>query len=260
MSKPITVKQLKEKKQKGEKFSVLTAYDATMAQICERAGVDMVLVGDSLGMVIQGHNTTVPVTMDDIIYHAKCVARATHNVVKMLDMPFMSFAYTTQAIDNAARLMQEGLAEVIKLESGAHQANLISELSKNGVPVCAHLGLTPQSIHKLGGYGKRGNSCEEEKQIISDAQRLEQSGADLILLECVPAELAKTVTQTVSVPVIGIGAGRDVDAQVLVIYDILGASGYIPSFAKNFLAESDSIEGAIRLYVESVKNGSFPLN
>lgn len=258
MSQPITVKLLKDKKKKGEKFTVLTAYDATLARLCELAGVDVILVGDSLGMVVQGHETTVPVTMDDIIYHAKAVARATQNVVKMLDMPFMSFAYPTQAIDNAARLMQEGYAEVIKLESGAHQAELITELSRNGVPVCAHLGLTPQTIHKLGSYRKRGKSPEEANQILFDAQRLEQSGADLILLECVPAELAKQVTEAVSVPVIGIGAGRDVDAQVLVIYDILGASGYIPSFAKNFLAENGSIEGAIQSYVASVKAGTFP--
>lgn len=258
MSQPITIKKLKDFKARGEKFTVLTAYDATLASLCEKAGVDVILVGDSLGMVVQGHTTTVPVTMDDVVYHAKCIARATNNVVKMLDMPFMSFAHPTQAIDNAARLMQEGYAEVIKLESGAHQAQLISDLSRNGVPVCAHLGLTPQTIHKLGSYGKRGKDSEEARQILSDAQRLEQAGADLILLECVPASLAKQVTDAVSVPVIGIGAGRDVDAQVLVIYDILGASSYVPSFAKNFLAESNSIEGAIRLYVESVKNGTFP--
>lgn len=258
MSQPITVKLLKDKKEKGEKFTVLTAYDSTMAQLCESAGVDVILVGDSLGMVVQGHDTTVPVTMDDMIYHAKAVARGTKNIVKMLDMPFMSFAYPTQAIDNAARLMQEGHAEVIKLESGAHQAELITELSRNGVPVCAHLGLTPQTIHKLGSYRKLGKNAEEANRILSEAQQLEQAGSDLILLECVPEALAKRVTESVSVPVIGIGAGADVDAQVLVIYDILGASGYIPSFAKNFLAESDSIEGAIRLYVESVKNGTFP--
>ncbi len=258
MSQPTTIKVLKDKKAKGEKFTMLTAYDSTIASLCEKAGVDVILVGDSLGMVVQGHNTTVPVTMDDIIYHAKCVARGTKNIVKMLDMPFMSFAYPSQAIDNAARLMQEGYAEVIKLESGEHQAELISDLSLNGVPVCAHLGLTPQTIHKLGSYGKRGKDSEEANRILSDAEKLEKAGADLILLECVPAELAKKVTQSVSVPVIGIGAGRDVDAQVLVIYDILGASGYVPSFAKNFLAETGSIEGAIKLYVESVKNGTFP--
>lgn len=258
MSQPITIKQLKKLKASGEKFSMLTAYDATLASLCEKAGVDMILVGDSLGMVIQGHSTTVPVSMDDIIYHAKTVARATQRVVKMLDMPFMSFAHPTQAIDNAARLMQEGYAEIIKLESGAHQAQLISDLSLNGVPVCAHLGLTPQTIHKLGSYGKRGKEAGEAKQILADAQQLEKAGADMILLECVPADLAERVTQSVTVPVIGIGAGARVDAQVLVIYDILGASGYIPGFAKNFLAESDSIEGAIRCYVEAVKNGTFP--
>lgn len=258
MSQPITIKRLKEKKAAGEKFAVLTAYDASMARLCEQAGVDVILVGDSLGMVIQGHQTTVPVTMDDIIYHAKAIARSAQQVVKMLDMPFMSFARTAQAIDNAARLMQEGAAEIIKLESGAYQADLIKDLSRNGVPVCAHLGLTPQTIHKLGSYGKRGKDPAEAAQILDDAQRLEQAGSDMILLECVPAELAKKITESVSVPVIGIGAGRDVDAQVLVLYDILGVSGYIPSFAKNFLAESDSIEAAIRLYVDSVKNGTFP--
>lgn len=258
MAQPITIKQLQNKKANGEKFTVLTAYDSTLAQLCEKAGVDVILVGDSLGMVVQGHDTTVPVTMDDMIYHAQNVARATTNIIKMIDMPFMSFAYPTQAIDNAARLMQAGHAEVIKLESGAHQADLITELSRSGVPVCAHLGLTPQTIHKLGSYRKRGKNEAEATQILDDAKRLEQAGADLILLECVPASLAKTLTESVSVPVIGIGAGADVDAQVLVIYDILGASGYIPSFAKNFLAESSSIEGAIRLYVESVKNGTFP--
>ncbi len=258
MAHPITIKQLQQKKQNGEKFTMLTAYDATLAMLCEKAGVDTILVGDSLGMVVQGHDTTVPVSVDDMVYHAQAVARGAPNTVKMVDMPFMSFAYPTQAIDNAARLMQEGHAEVIKLESGAHQADLITELSRNGVPVCAHLGLTPQTIHKLGSYGKRGKDDAEATQILNDAKRLEQAGADLILLECVPATLAKAVTASVSVPVIGIGAGRDVDAQVLVIYDILGASDYIPSFAKNFLAEADSIEGAIRLYVQSVKNGTFP--
>ncbi|MBS9778104.1 MAG: 3-methyl-2-oxobutanoate hydroxymethyltransferase [Gammaproteobacteria bacterium] len=258
MSQPITVKKLKDKKKNGEKFTVLTAYDSTMATLCEKAGVDVILVGDSLGMVVQGHKTTVPVTMDDVIYHARCVDRATSSVLKMLDMPFMSYAHQTQAIENAMRLMQEGLAEVIKIECNENHAGLITDLSRNGVPVCAHLGLTPQIIHKLGSYRKRGKSDAEANQIVSDSLELEQAGADLILLECVPPELAKRVTESVSIPVIGIGAGCDVDAQVLVSYDILGVSEYIPTFAKNFLAEAGSIEGAIRLYVESVKNGSFP--
>lgn len=258
MSQPITVKLLQDKKSRGEKFSVLTAYDASIARLCEKAGVDVILVGDSLGMVIQGHDTTVPVTMDDIIYHAKCVARATTHVVKMLDMPFMSFAYPSQAIDNAARLMQEGHAEIIKIESTIHQAELITALSLHGVPVCAHLGLTPQTIHKLGSYAKRGKDKAEAQIILEDAKKLEQAGADMILLECVPAELAWQVTESVEVPVIGIGAGKDVDAQVLVIYDVLGMSGYIPSFAKNFLADNSSIEAALSAFVAEVKNGAFP--
>lgn len=258
MGLPITIKKLKKMKQDGEKFTMLTAYDATQAMLCEKAGVDTILVGDSLGMVVQGHDTTVPVTVDDMVYHAKAVAKGAPNTVKMVDMPFMSFAYPMQAIDNAARLMQEGHAEIIKIESTIHQAELITELSRHGVPVCAHLGLTPQTIHKLGSYGKRGKNADEAQQILADAKELEQAGADMILLECVPAELAKQVTESVRVPVIGIGAGKDVDAQVLVIYDILGMSGYIPSFAKNFLADSDSIEGAMRQFVTDVKLGVFP--
>lgn len=258
MSQPITIKKLQEKKQRGEKFAMLTAYDATLAMLCENTGVDIILVGDSLGMVIQGHDTTVPVTVDDMIYHAKAVARGAPSTVKMVDMPFMSFAYPTQAIDNATRLMQEGHAEIIKIESTIHQAELISELSRNGVPVCAHLGLTPQTIHKLGSYAKRGKNTAEAEQILNDAKDLEQSGADMILLECVPETLAKQVTESVTVPVIGIGAGKDVDAQVLVIYDVLGMSRYIPGFAKNFLAENDSIEQALGQFVADVKNGKFP--
>lgn len=258
MAKPTTVNLLHEKKQRGEKFAVLTAYDATLARLCELAEVDVILVGDSLGMVVQGHETTVPVTMDDIVYHAKAVHRGAPGTLKMLDMPFMSFAYSTQAIDNAARLMQDGFAEVIKLESGSHQAELLTELSRNGVPVCAHLGLTPQTIHKIGSYAKRGTNQAEAEQIFSDALRLEQAGADLILLECVPAELAKKITNSVGVPVIGIGAGRDVDAQVLVIYDILGISKHVPKFAHNFLQAGDSVQSAIRAYVKAVKDGSFP--
>ncbi len=258
MGQPITIKHLKDKKAKGEKFAMLTAYDATLAGICEAAGVDVILVGDSLGMVVQGHATTVPVKVDDMIYHSQAVAKGAPNTVKMVDMPFMSFAYPTQAIDNATRLMQDGLAEIIKIESTVHQAELITELSRNGVPVCAHLGLTPQTIHKLGSYGKRGKDAAEAQQILNDAQALEQAGADMILLECVPAKLAKQVTASVAVPVIGIGAGADVDAQVLVIYDILGMSGYIPSFAKNFLAENDSVVGAVQQFVADVKSGAFP--
>ncbi len=247
--KPKTIKELQAKKLNGEKFSMLTAYDATQAMLCEKAGVDIILVGDSLGMVIQGHNTTVPVSLDDMIYHGKAVAKGATNTIKMLDMPFMSFAYKEQALESAKRLMQEGQAEIIKIEvSTQKHIEFIEDLSNNGVPVCGHLGLTPQTIHKLGSYGKRGKDETEAQQIINNAQQLEQAGADMILLECVPAELAKQVTEAVSVPVVGIGAGRDVDAQVLVIYDILGMSGYIPSFAKDFLSETGSIEGAIRKF------------
>jgi len=257
MNQPTTIKQLQALKATGEKFAVLTAYDATQASLCEQAGIDMVLVGDSLGMVVQGHNTTVPVSIDDMIYHAKSVARGTKRMVKMLDMPFMSYAHPAQAIDNSARLMQQGAAEIIKLECSGEQAPLIKTLSSSGVPTCVHLGLRPQTIHKLGRYQKIGKNEHEAKRILHDAQTLEQAGADMILLESVPDELARAVTAAVDIPVIGIGAGRDVDAQVLVIYDILGASSYIPRFAKNFLKGRDSIQAAIAAFASAVKDGSF---
>ncbi len=258
MPQPHTIKSLQQKKQHGEKFTVLTAYDAAIARICEAAGVDVILVGDSLGMTVQGHETTVPVTMDDIIYHAKAVARGARHTLKMLDMPFMSFSDRSQAINNAARLMQEGYAEVIKLEYSGHQQDLIYELSYNGVPVCAHLGLTPQTVHKLGGYRTLGKTDKEADAILRSATQLESAGADLLLLECVPEALAKQVTESVSIPVIGIGAGRHVDAQVLVINDVLGMTESMPRFAKNFLAETNSIQQAIKNYVEAVKSGDFP--
>lgn len=258
MAQPITIKSLQQKKQNGEKFTVLTAYDASTARLCEAAGVDMLLVGDSLGMVIQGYETTVPVTMDDIIYHAKAVARGSQRILKMLDMPFMSFSDHRQAIKNAARLMQAGYAEIIKLEYSGHQAELIHELSYNGVPVCAHLGLTPQTVHKLGGYKMLGKEASEAAAILNAAEQLEAAGADLLLLECVPASLGKKVSEAVAIPVIGIGAGPDTDAQVLVVNDILGMSAHTPRFAKNFLAETNSIQTAIENYVNAVKSGEFP--
>lgn len=258
MAQPITIKSLQQKKQNGEKFTVLTAYDASTARLCEAAGVDMLLVGDSLGMVIQGYETTVPVTMDDIIYHAKAVARGSQRILKMLDMPFMSFSDHRQAIKNAARLMQAGYAEIIKLEYSGHQAELIHELSYNGVPVCAHLGLTPQTVHKLGGYKMLGKEASEAAAILNAAEQLEAAGADLLLLECVPASLGKKVSEAVAIPVIGIGAGPDTDAQVLVVNDILGMSAHTPRFAKNFLAETNSIQAAIENYVNAVKSGEFP--
>lgn len=260
MGLPITIKKLKDLKAVGEKFTMLTAYDATQAMLCEKAGVDTILVGDSLGMVVQGHNTTVPVTVDDMIYHAKAVAKGAPNTVKMVDMPFMSFL-GHNAFDNARRLMQEGCAEILKIECAMGDdklPDLVHKLGVSGVPVCAHLGLTPQTIQKLGSFGKRGKGNDEAEQILSAAKTFEQAGADMILVECIPPELAKSITEAVRVPVIGIGAGKDVDAQVLVIYDILGMSGYIPSFAKNFLAESCSIEGAIRQFVADVKGSVFP--
>ncbi|MPV85905.1 3-methyl-2-oxobutanoate hydroxymethyltransferase [Ostreibacterium oceani] len=258
MSQPNTIERLRRKKAKQEKFVVITAYDASMARICEAAGVDMILVGDSLGQAVQGHETTVPVTVDDIIYHAKAVTRGSQSVLKMLDMPFMSFYSVSQALANATRLMQAGFAEIVKVEAGAYQVDIIRALSDNGIPVCAHLGLTPQTVHKLGAYRTVGNRTDEAKRLLSEAAALTEAGADLLLLECVPAALAKQITDNSPVPVIGIGAGVDVDGQVLVINDVIGVSAHVPRFAKNFMPEAGSIIGAITAYVDAVKSGQFP--
>nr|VFJ78706.1 MAG: 3-methyl-2-oxobutanoate hydroxymethyltransferase [Candidatus Kentron sp. FW] len=254
----ITTISLQKMKQAGEKLVSLTAYDATFAGILEDAGVEVILVGDSLGMVIQGRETTVPVTMDDMAYHAGLVARACRRALVMVDMPFMSFATPEEALHNAARLMREG-GHMVKLEGGSHQADIVHRLTMEGIPVCAHIGLRPQSIHKMGGYLVQGRGDEAARAMIDDAHALEQAGADILLLECVPSELAREITQSARVPVIGIGAGYHCDGQILVLYDMLGITrGRIPKFVKNFLTEGHDVSGAIRAYVRAVKAVEFP--
>ena len=255
----ITLATLREMKQRGEKFACLTAYDASFARILEEAGVEVLLVGDSLGMVIQGHETTLPVTLTDMIYHTQCVSRGRRRALIMTDMPFMSDAAPAQALGNAARLIKEGGAHAVKIEGGEVMADTIRLLSERGIPVCAHLGLLPQSVHKLGGYRVQGRDDQGADRILSDARILEAAGADLLLLECVPAALANKIVNTVKVPVIGIGAGASCDAQVLVLYDMLGIStGKRPRFSRNFLTDNPGVSDAIAAYVKAVKNGDFP--
>jgi 3-methyl-2-oxobutanoate hydroxymethyltransferase len=246
-------------KQNGERFCCLTAYDATFAKVLDSAGVEVILVGDSLGMVIQGEESTLAVDMDDMVYHTRCVQHGVSRALIMADMPFMSYPTIEDALYNAARLMREGGAHMVKLEGGARIVATVRALAENGVPVCAHLGLLPQSVHKLGGYKVQGREASQAEQMLLDAEALIAAGADMLLLECVPAELAQRITDSVDVPVIGIGAGAGCDAQVLVLHDMLGLGGGVsPRFVKDFLAESGSIGAAIENYVAAVKSGEFP--
>jgi len=246
-------------KAEHNKIAVLTAYDASFSHALEQAGVDVILVGDSLGMVIQGQESTLPVTIDDMVYHTQNVVRGSEKVFVIADMPFMSYANAEQAIQNAACLMAEGGAQMVKLEGGAVVADTVKQLTERGIPVCAHLGLLPQSVHRLGGYRVQGRDAEDAEQLIRDAQTLQDVGADMLVLECVPADLAARITAIVDIPVIGIGAGKDCDGQVLVLYDMLGLTpGKRPRFSHDFLADTGAIPAAISKYVQDVKSGQFP--
>lgn len=255
----ITVRRLHEMKQAHENIVCLTAYDASFASILETAGVDVVLVGDSLGMVVQGEDTTLPVSVDDMLYHTRCVARGLENALLITDMPFLSFTTVEQAVLNAGRFMKQGGAHMVKLEGGVDQAETVSALNKNGIPVCAHLGLQPQYVHKIGGYRVQGRDEKTAEKMLSDALVLQEAGADLMLLECVPAALAAKIATALTIPVIGIGAGADCDGQILVLYDILDISlGIRPKFSKSFMDSSASIDEAISAYVSAVRMGEFP--
>ena len=258
MSKQITVKTIRKMKRNGEKIVSLTAYDASFARVIDEQGVDIILIGDSLGMVMQGHDSTVPVTVDDIIYHSKSVAPQCRRALVMADLPFMSYTSPDQAIGNAARLMQEGLAQIVKLEGGEAQLDTVRHMTRHGVPVCAHLGLTPQTVHKLGGYRVQGRDDKVAKQMLSDALALQDAGADALVLECVPVELAEKITGELEIPTIGIGAGRVCDGQVLVLQDMIGISSLAPKFTANFLNEGRTIQEAIAAYVQAVREQSFP--
>lgn len=255
----VTVKTLAEFKRDGRKFACLTAYDATFARILDEAGVDVVLVGDSLGMVVQGLDTTIPVNMDDMAYHTRLVSRGCRRSLLMVDMPFMSFATTEQALRNATRLMQEGMAHMVKLEGGDMELETVTQLSRRGVPVCAHIGLRPQSVHQLGGYRVQGRETSAAEAMLREARQLQEAGASVLLLECVPSRLAQEITESVQIPVIGIGAGPHCDGQILVLYDMLGITpGKRLRFTKDFLLEVGHVQEAITKYVRDVKEGVFP--
>lgn len=256
---PVNVATLRDMKAQGEPIACLTAYDASYAVLVDAAGTDLVLVGDSLGMVIQGHDTTVPVTVDDVVYHSRAVARGLRRAFLVADMPFMSYANPEQALENSVRMMQEGGAMMIKLEGGEGQVEIVEHLARHDIPVCAHLGLRPQSVHKIGGFRVQGRDAGKAEAMIRAAGRLQDAGADIVLLECVPNELGKKIRDSLEVPVIGIGAGPDVDGQILVLYDILDITqGRTPRFVRNFQAEHTSPLEAIQAYVKAVKDHSYP--
>lgn len=255
--RPITTTVLKERKKNGEKIPCLTAYDATMAHVADQCGVEMLLIGDSLGMVLKGYDSTVPVSMEDMIYHTSCVAAGRENALIFADMPFGSFATVEDTLHNSARLMQAG-AHMVKIEGDKWLEESVYKLSQRGIPTCVHLGLTPQTVNKLGGYKVQGRG-EQAKAMIEAAICVEQAGADALLLECVPSGVAGEITAATSIPVIGIGAGVECDGQILVMHDMLGVTiGKQPRFVRNFMKDSDSIQEAISNYVKAVKEGSFP--
>jgi len=257
--KPVTISALQEMKQAGGKIACLTAYDYSFASLLDRVGLDLLMVGDSLGMTMQGHATTLPVSLRDMTYHTACVARGVTRALVIGDMPFGSYqASPAQAFESAAQLMQAG-AQMVKLEGGVPMAETVRFLVERGVPVCGHVGLTPQSVHQLGGYRVQGRSEAGARRLHEDALRLQEAGASLLVLEAVPATLAGEISAELAIPTIGIGAGRDTDGQVLVLQDMLGLYPRpSPKFSRNFMAGADSIEAAVRSYVEAVKNGSFP--
>lgn len=246
-------------KARGEKIASLTAYDASFAHILDTAGVEMVLVGDSLGMVIQGQSSTIPVTIEEMAYHSKMVSRGLQRALLVTDMPFMSYPNPQVAVDNAAILMQQGYANMVKLEGGQKILDSVQHIVNQGIPVCGHLGLLPQSVNQIGGYRVQGKDEAQANIIIEDAKCLEQAGASAIVVECIPASLAKQLTASVNIPIIGIGAGVHCDGQVLVSYDMLDITvGKRPKFSKNFMLEAGNIADAVSAYVHAVKNSEFP--
>lgn len=255
-TKPVTVPDFLSARTRQQRLVVVTAYDYTAARLCESAGVDCILVGDSLGMVVQGHSTSLPVTLDEVIYHTRCVARATQRALIVADLPFMSYQVSPeQAVTSAGRLIKEGGAHAVKLEGGQRMAQAIAAIVRADIPVMGHVGLTPQSVHRLGGFRVQRDS----EAILADALAVEAAGAFSIVLECIPATLAARITQTVNVPTIGIGAGAECDGQVLVYHDLLGLfSDLRPRFVKQYAEVGQVIREALRQYAEEVRSGAFP--
>jgi len=261
--KPVQVAELRRMRAAGEKIACLTCYDASFAHLEDQAGVDLILIGDSLGMVIQGSTTTTAVTVEQIVYHSRCVAPHLKRAFLVADLPFLSYATLERALDASQRLMQDGGAKMVKLEGGREQASIVEYLAVRGVPVCAHLGLRPQFVHKMGAFKVQGRDEASAEAMIEDARALVDAGADLLLLECVPDALGRRISELSSVPVIGIGAGVGVDGQILVLQDILNISplvtmGRRPRFVKNYMQGAATIQEAIAAYVREVKNGQYP--
>jgi 3-methyl-2-oxobutanoate hydroxymethyltransferase len=256
-----TIQQVKDFKAKGEKFAVLTAYDYTTARIVDRAGIPVILVGDSLGMVVLGYESTIPVTMDEMIHHTKAVVRGSEKAMVVGDMPFMTYHITIEeTLKNAARFIQEASAQAVKLEGGVTVADKVKKLVDCGIPVMGHIGLTPQSINQLSGYKVQGRSPEAAKKLLADAQALEAAGAFAIVLETMPAELSAYITSKIGIPTIGIGAGAGCDGQVQVISDLLGLfTEFVPKHAGQYAKLADLITDAVKAYSGDVKNGVFPI-
>ena len=256
--KPTTVSTLHQWKQQGRKFASITAYDFSFAKLFADEGIEVMLVGDSLGMVVQGHDSTLPVTVADIVYHTQAVRRGSTTALLLADLPFMSYATPEQTFDNAAQLMRAG-ANMVKLEGGKWLAGTVKQLTERAVPVCGHLGLTPQSVNIFGGYKVQGRDSADADRLLDDALALEAAGIQLLVLECVPVALAQRITEALTIPTIGIGAGNVTDGQILVMHDAFGITGgHIPKFAKNFLTEAGDIRAAVRQYVAEVAAGRYP--
>jgi 3-methyl-2-oxobutanoate hydroxymethyltransferase len=254
----ITTATLLKMKEQGQKISTITAYDASFAKLFDQAGIHAILIGDSLGMVLQGENDTLPVSIDDMVYHTKCVGRGVEETLIIGDMPFMSYATKEQAFTNAAKLMQAG-ASMVKMEGGSWLVDTIKGLVERGIPVCGHLGLTPQSVNVFGGFKVQGRHQDQALEMVRQAKELEAAGVQLLVLECIPNELGKAITDAVTIPTIGIGAGIHTDGQILVMHDALGIScSYMPKFSRNFLIDTGDIKKAVELYISEVSNGNFP--
>ena len=256
--RPDRISRPGEMKRAGEKIACLTAYDASFSRLLEQEGVDVVLVGDSLGMVLQGGADTLKVGMDDMVYHTRIAAAGLERTLLVADMPYRSYSDAATALDNARRLVEEGGAQMVKLEGGREILEQVSALIGAGIPVCGHLGLQPQSVREYGGYKVQGRAPADAERILEDARALEGAGVKMIVLECIPRRLAARITGSIAIPTIGIGAGVDCDGQILVLYDVIGISSYIPKMANDFLKEGGNIRGAVRKYVDAVKTKSFP--
>jgi 3-methyl-2-oxobutanoate hydroxymethyltransferase len=253
-----TVDTLKQMKSSGEKIACLTSYDASFAKLQDEAGIDMLLVGDSLGMVLHGNNTTVNVTMEDMIYHTRLVSHVRQHALIISDMPYQSYTSFEQAVKNASRLINEGGADVVKLEGGKEMCEVISAIRKNNISVCGHLGLMPQSFETSDRFKVQATTDDAAEKLIQDALAIQEAGIDCLVLECIPSKVAKQVTEVLDIPTIGIGAGVDCDGQVLVLHDMLGITGKKFRFLKNFLEGNNSVSGAIKDYIKEVKDKSYP--